>query len=473
MRFLLPFFAVVTVACAAVVRRVLGTAGDVEVSNGLSGTLSAAPPVVILREAIPDPADVEESLNSARDDKDVVKLFVKKGTKGQYYRYTKRDTDDYICMNYQRLVREEILSIRQEVPPRKKGHVRCEYYADTDCGTAFGKMTHEDEWAQGDLSKEPRKAPGEDPILGDWADRIRSVQCFWIRAAARRAEESGSLTPISVRDNTDVVELHTKLGNKGRYYYYSAGSTDDYICMNFKLKKGDSILSVRQRRFPNHSNVRCEYYAEADCGAAQGQLTRTGDWEQADLEAEFRKTGDIVLGSWKDQIKSVQCFWVRSTVRSTEETGSPLEFANAHDDVSDTSDVRALVDDTPITKDLELRDALNDDNVLTRLYDAENFIGRQLAHATQKDAEREYCIKTNLEKGVFIRSIRQNKDSEDSWFVCWYYDDDHCNSDWNPHGVFDPIYLERDASIQFNFAYKIMSFKCRYSDPSKRAAGSG
>lgn len=25
-------------------------------------------------------------------------------------------------------------------------------------------------------------------------------------------------------------------------------------------------------------------------------------------------------------------------------------------------------------------------------------------------------------KGVFVRSIRQNKDSEDSWFVCWYYE---------------------------------------------------
>ncbi|KAF9734046.1 hypothetical protein PMIN04_009996 [Paraphaeosphaeria minitans] len=476
MRFLLPLFAIVSVAYAAVVGR------DV-------GNPSAAVPAVALQEAASDLSNVEESLISARDDSNVVKLFVQKGTKGKYYRYTKDDTNVYTCMNYQRLVGEQILSVRQEVPTSKKGHVRCEYYTDTDCGSAYGKMTHEDEWVQGDLSKEPRKAPGENLLLGDWADRIGSVQCFWIRGAARRAEETGtslvsksfSGTPATGVVSTvkrsfsgpDPVELHVELDNKGRYYYYEKKDVFNYECKNIGRKDNQRILSVRQKRLPYLSNTRCHYYAEADCGSAQGTLTRTGHWEQPDLGSEFRKSGPIVLGSWEDQIRSVQCFWVRSEARNTEDTGSLLESTNANDDVHNASNGPALTDETLVGKDLELSDRSNDGNVLTRLYDAENFIGNQIAHATQKDTEREYCIKTNLKKGVFIRSIRQNKDSEDTWFVCRYHDDDHCNSDWNSNGVFKPFYLERDAYIKFNFAYKILSFRCRYADPGKRAAVSG
>ncbi|KAF2446070.1 hypothetical protein P171DRAFT_483449 [Karstenula rhodostoma CBS 690.94] len=486
MRLLLSLLAAISVTSAAVVRRDVDATDNVEVTNSLSDTPAAAP-LATLKEAISDQSDFEEPSISARDNNDVVELFVKKGNKGQYYYYSIQNTDNFVCKNYVRLVSEMILSVRQKVPSQKEGHhVSCDYYAEPDCGTATGKMTQTDDWKQPDLSYLSRRAPGDAEVLGSWADHIRSVQCFWVRSAARRTEETGSLlgsnrvvdtpdtapvTALTQFNGDDPVELHSKKEYNGDYHYYSVKDVTIYFCKNIGRKGKERILSARQKTPPYLSHMSCDYYAEPDCGTAQGKLTRTDNWEQPDLAQEPRKVGDTLLGTWEDRIRSVQCFWVRAKARTTEEMVSLLESTNAHEDVLDTSDGPALFDETPIAKDLELRDASTHNNDrLTRLYAGDHYFGDVIAYATQQDAEREYCIKTKLKKGVFIRSIQQYKDSEDSWFVCWYHDDDNCNSKWNPNGVFPAFYLERDASIETNFAYKIMSFRCRYADPGKRAA---
>jgi hypothetical protein len=100
---------------------------------------------------------------------------------------------------------------------------------------------------------------------------------------------------------------------------------------------------------------------EPDCGTSRGKLTKTDDWEQPDLAKEPRKSGQDVLGSWEDQVNSFQCFWVRGD-RSTEGVSSLLESTDTHENVLDTSNESALVDETSMAKHLELRAPSTHDN---------------------------------------------------------------------------------------------------------------
>jgi hypothetical protein len=97
---------------------------------------------------------------------------------------------------------------------------------------------------------------------------------------------------------------------------------------------------------------------EPDCGTSRGKLTKSDNWEQPDLANEPRKSGEEVLGTWEDQIVSFQCFWTRGT----EEPGSLLESTDAHKGVLDTSNESALVNETSLAKDLEIRAPSTHDN---------------------------------------------------------------------------------------------------------------
>ena len=93
--------------------------------------------------------------------------------------------------------------------------------------------------------------------------------------------------------------------------------------------------------------------------------------------------------------------------------------------------------------------------------------GKPIAWATQMDAEREYCIKVKYPKSKIPRSIRQYKDLPldlNTWFVCYYYDDDHCNDKWVTIGGFPMFYLQRDEN-RSDLSLRILSMKCNYADP--------
>jgi hypothetical protein len=105
--------------------------------------------------------------------------------------------------------------------------------------------------------------------------------------------------------------------------------------------------------------------------------------------------------------------------------------------------------------------------IQTEIFLEPGWTGKPIAWATQLDAEREYCIKVKFPKNKKPRSIHQYQDLPlelNTWFVCYYYDDDHCNDKWNPHGIFPMFYLERNES-RSDINLPILSMKCNYADP--------
>lgn len=122
--------------------------------------------------------------------------------------------------------------------------------------------------------------------------------------------------------------MYTQLDFNGRYYYYNIYSTTDYICMDVQPKKGDRILSLRQKPYSDLQHVRCDYYAEYQCVSDSGKLTATGYLDLSNLKNEARVYRGEVLGDWENQIRSVQCFWATGK-NVTEETGLVISNASA------------------------------------------------------------------------------------------------------------------------------------------------
>lgn len=105
--------------------------------------------------------------------------------------------------------------------------------------------------------------------------------------------------------------------------------------------------------------------------------------------------------------------------------------------------------------------------IQTEIFLEQGWTGKPIAWATQLDAEREYCIKVKFPKNKIPRSIQQYQDlplESNTWFVCYYYDDDHCNDKWNPNGIFPMFYLQRNES-RSDISLRILSMKCNYADP--------
>ncbi|KAJ4354017.1 uncharacterized protein N0V89_005749 [Didymosphaeria variabile] len=248
------------------------------------------------------------------------------------------------------------------------------------------------------------------------------------------------------RGKGDVIEIYLRKGLKGQYYHYTAANTDDRVCRTVLRLVGEHFLSVRQKRPDGHGHVRCHYFAEPDCGNSFGELTKVDLWEQPDLEKEPRTVGNDVVGNWKDTIGSVQCFWIRERdigKQGTGKAGTFLEPINAQEGVPETSNEPALSNRTPIEKELEIRGpSTHDNDRLTEVYNDAQYRGSPIAWATQRDAEREYCIPVK-------------------------YPDDNCNSHFNPKGEFQAFYLQRDESI-YNFWKPVKSMKCNYADPGGR-----
>ncbi|KAL1608395.1 hypothetical protein SLS60_003336 [Paraconiothyrium brasiliense] len=97
---------------------------------------------------------------------------------------------------------------------------------------------------------------------------------------------------------------------------------------------------------------------EPDCGSGRGQLTKEGLWEQGDLQKELRRVGNDVVGSWEDEIGSVQCFWIRDKENSKLERGSTGTFAeptNAQEGVPEAPNGSAIANRVPIEKGVEIR----------------------------------------------------------------------------------------------------------------------
>ncbi|KAJ4303122.1 hypothetical protein N0V90_002014 [Kalmusia sp. IMI 367209] len=300
----------------------------------------------------------------------VVEVYDHKNFQGDFYQYTKHDTDGIRCKNFKS---DDNKSIRQR--PSVNRVVVCHYFANDDT------MDHHDSWEESDLSRLNRHN------AGSWENHIGSMRCAWQNPAKRdtvvpvpiSTESSQEISP-NVRGLDDIISIYTQKDFRGQYFWYSVEDTDKKRCKNFWRLVGDHQASVTQVA----NDVRCHYFALHDCERDAGVLTKEGTWRQSDLSQEPRPEGN-----WYDNMASAQCFWIWKTEANADD--SSAEFFTNHTALSSAKrDVAGHNEDRLVSKQQVLPHVCLQSK--SELYLAAQFQTNPIAWVTQQNTEREKCI---------------------------------------------------------------------------------